>query len=132
MEAMATKTPIIVPNNTCFTEIIGSKEQRGYLVDCGNNVNNWDIMPNDNDVIRPVVDVNSLIEKMVHVYDNRDEAAKKADVAYNWVCSNLNWEKHIVPKWLQLIASGLNILNGDSLPVNVNDKEVSLLNSFVL
>jgi glycosyltransferase involved in cell wall biosynthesis len=114
VESFGTKTPIIAPNNTAFTEIIGAKEERGYLVDSGSDINLFNVMARDEEVMRPLVDINHMVEKMIHVYDNREEAAAKADVAYDWVMNKLQWQKHIVPMWIEIISAALNSLNGDT------------------
>jgi glycosyltransferase involved in cell wall biosynthesis len=101
VEAMATKTPVIMPNNTAMAEHIG--EDHGYLINSGGDPNLHVILPNDNEVLRPTVDVNHMVELMNHVKDNPDEAREKAENAYNYVMNNFVWEKHIVPKWVDLI-----------------------------
>lgn len=106
-EAMACKVPIIFPNNTSLTEIVGENEERGYLTKSGASANDWAVLPNDNEVMRPLTSVEDLAEKLIHVYDNREEAEKKADAAFKWVHSNLLWDKHIAPKWDRLLTSAV-------------------------
>lgn len=105
IEAMSTKTPIVFPNNTALTEIIG--EDRGFLVESGATPNDYAVIPMDNEVIRPLVSVTDMAEKLLFIYDNFEEAMKKADVAYDWVKNNLQWEKHIVPQWDKLITEAV-------------------------
>ena len=100
IEAMATKTPIIMPNNTALTENI--TEDRGYLVDSGTNHNLFTVLPHDNEVIRPVVDTDHLIETMLHVFNNYDEAKQKAENAYKWVTTELDWQANVVPQWIEV------------------------------
>ena len=97
-EAMATKTPVIMPDNTVFSEYI--TEDKGYLVSSGGDLNHFTMLPNDLEVLRPLVDVKDMVENLKHVYFNAIEAEYKADVAYSWVVNNLNWQKNIVPKWI--------------------------------
>jgi glycosyltransferase involved in cell wall biosynthesis len=104
-EAMATKTPIVFPRNTSLEEIIGKDEERGFLVNCGNGPSMHTILPSDNEVIRPLADVEHMVEKMLYVHDNKEEVAKKIEEAYNWVTSTLDWQKNIVPVWDNLITS---------------------------
>ena len=101
VEAMATKTPVIMPNNTAMAEHIG--EDHGYLINSGKDLNLYSILPNDNEVLRPTVDVNHMVELMRRVKENPDEAREKAEVAYKYVMNNFIWEEHIVPKWVDLI-----------------------------
>ncbi len=101
VEAMAVKKPIIFPNNTSLTEIVG--EDRGYLARSGETPNDFVVLPSDNEVLRPVVDVMHMAELMMHVYDNREEAAARGENGYNWIKNNLTWDKHVVPMWDKLI-----------------------------
>jgi glycosyltransferase involved in cell wall biosynthesis len=96
-EAMACKKPLIVPDNTSLREIVG--EDRGFLVKSGADLNDWVVMSNDFEVLRPLVDIDDMVEKLVKVYDDRESAAKRAENGYKWVHSTLLWDKHIVPQW---------------------------------
>lgn len=99
-EAMATKTPVIVPANTALVEAIA--EDKGYLVRSGTSPSLFTVLPNDNEIIRPLVDTEHLTETMLHVYNNYDEAMEKAETAYKWVTTKLDWQKHVVPRWVQV------------------------------
>jgi glycosyltransferase involved in cell wall biosynthesis len=101
IEAMATKTPVIMPNNTAITENIS--EDMGYLVDSGTNPSLFTVLPWDNEVVRPTVDTAHLVELMNHVKENKKEAREKAEIAYKHVMNNFIWERHIVPIWIDLI-----------------------------
>ncbi|RLI62934.1 MAG: hypothetical protein DRO67_06560, partial [Candidatus Asgardarchaeum californiense] len=98
IEAMATKTPIIMPANTALVECI--TDDKGYLVKSGNTTSNFTILPHDNEVIRPLVDVDDMVEKMLQVYNDYDEAISKAENAYEWVKSELNWQGKIADRWV--------------------------------
>lgn len=100
IEAMAAKTPIIMPNNTALAEFI--TEDRGYLVKSGSNPSLFTILPHDNEIPRPLVDVEDMVKTMLHVYNHYDEAQKKANNAYNWVCTQLEWQSCVVPQWVDL------------------------------
>jgi len=101
-EAMATKTPIIVPDNTALTEAIS--DDRGYLVKSGADVSHHTVLPHDNEVVRPLVDVADLVDKMVEVYNDYDAAMVKAENAYEWVTTELAWgaEGKIVQRWVEV------------------------------
>lgn len=105
VEAMACKTPIIFPDNTALREIVGL--DRGYLVESGATPNDFMVIPNDNEILRPVTSVTGMAEALINVYDNREEAAARAETAYNWVISNLVWDKHIVPQWDALLMKAV-------------------------
>lgn len=105
VEAMACKIPVVFPDNTALTEIV--TPERGYLVRSGATPSDYIVMPNDNDVVRPLTNVMHMAETLLHIYDNREEARGKAEVAYNWVKKNLVWEEHIVPQWDKLIMDSV-------------------------
>ena len=101
-EAMATKTPVIMPKNTALVEAIS--EDRGYLVDSGTDPSLFTVLPHDNEVIRPLVDVNDLTEKMLAVRNDYDAAMAKAEAAYEWVTNDLRWgaDGPVVDRWIKL------------------------------
>ena len=92
-EAMATKTPVIMPDNTSLSEICA--DGRGLLVKSGNVKVN---LLNDNGQFRPLTDIDSMVNSLVETYDNPDEAKKRADKAYEWVVK-LSWE-NVCKNWL--------------------------------
>ncbi|RLD06070.1 MAG: hypothetical protein DRI65_07495 [Chloroflexota bacterium] len=100
VEAMATKTPIIMPDNTAMSEWI--TEDLGYLVKSGTNSSLTTVLPHDNEVIRPLVDVDDMVEKMLAVYNNPEEAKKKAEKAYTYVATKLDWQSSVVPQWVKI------------------------------
>jgi len=103
IEAMATKTPILMPNNTAMTENI--TEDKGYLCDSGTNASLYSVLPHDNEIIRPLVDVDDMAAKMVHIYNNYEEAIVKAETAYTWVHNELNWQGNVAKIWVKLFDS---------------------------
>lgn len=105
-EAMACKVPVVMPNNTAFTEIIGPNEERGYLAKCGGDVNMYKTLVLDNNLSRPVTDINDLVKKWKHVYDNKKEAQEKAEKAFQWV-TNKTWDS-IAEEWDKLITQTLS------------------------
>ncbi len=100
IEAMATKTPVLMPANTALLETI--LEDRGYLMKSGADISHYTVVPHDNEIIRPLVDVNDMVDKMLHIYYNYDEATEKAENAYDWVTSEMDWRKHVVPMWISV------------------------------
>ncbi|MPL68143.1 hypothetical protein SDC9_13856 [bioreactor metagenome] len=97
-EAMATKTPVIIPDNTALSEIgadgrarlvRSSKELICYGASDGNNY-------------RPLTDVDDLVAALVDCYDNRDKYAAMAEKAFNWVV-NLSWD-NIGCYWREIFA----------------------------
>jgi glycosyltransferase involved in cell wall biosynthesis len=98
IEAMATKTPVIMPANTALVECI--TEDKGYLVKSGADPSHHTVLPHDNEIIRPLVDVDDMVKKMLQVYNNYDEAMEKAEKAYEWVRTDLNWQGKIADRWV--------------------------------
>ena len=121
LEAMACKTPTIMPNNTAMAELITA--DRGYLVGSGNNTSLWTTLPNDNDIPRPLVDVDDLVAKMCYVYDNYTEAQTKAETAYNWVKSDMQWSGKIADQWLDIFDQEAAKL---SSKVTIKSKAISV------
>jgi len=100
IESMATKTPTIVPDNTAMSEFVN--DDNGYLVKSGTNPSLFTVIPNDNEIIRPLVDVEDLIDKFKQIYFGRDEAKRRAETAYKWVTNEMDWQKSIVPQWVKI------------------------------
>jgi glycosyltransferase involved in cell wall biosynthesis len=98
LEAMATKIPVIMPANTALIECI--TEDKGYLTKSGDDPSHFTVLPHDNEIIRPLVDVEDMVEKMLHVYSNYDEAMEKSEKAYEWVRNDLNWQGKIADRWV--------------------------------
>lgn len=122
IEAMATKTPVIMPDNTVMGEFIN--EDNGYLVRSGSNSSLFTVIPNDNEVCRPLVDVDDMVEKMLDVYNNRQEAKRRAENAYNWVTTTMDWNKNIVPQWVELFDKVLGESQNTDKPVVVDEKTI--------
>jgi len=101
-EAMAAKTPIIMPRNTALTEAI--PEDKGYLVNSGTNPSLFTILPHDNEIIRPLVDVDDMTEKMLEIYNDYDAAQERAQNAYDWITTKLAWGANgpIVDRWIKI------------------------------
>jgi glycosyltransferase involved in cell wall biosynthesis len=121
-EAMATKTPIIMPRNTALEEAIS--DDMGYLVNSGTNAGLFTVLPHDNEVIRPLVDVDDLVEKMIHVYNNRDEAKQKADKAYDWARLNLDWQGPIASEWVKIFDEAHEDYRKDYIGENLTGEKI--------
>jgi glycosyltransferase involved in cell wall biosynthesis len=98
IEAMATKTPVIMPGNTALIENID--EDKGWLANSGTNPSLYTIVPNDNEVIRPLVDIDDMVKKMLEVKNDPAEVIRRTENAYNWIVTKMDWANSIVPKWL--------------------------------
>jgi len=84
-EAMATKLPVVAPDNTSVPEILG--HDRGWRVPSGHTPSHWIIKENDNERMRPLMDVSGAADAIEYIKNNPDEAKRRADNAYNWAVS---------------------------------------------
>jgi len=114
IEAMATKTPVLMPNNTALTEFI--TEDRGYLIDSGTNPGLYTVLGHDNEIVRPLVDVDDMVKKMLHIHDNYDEAKSKAENAYRWVNMQMDWQRSIAPQWVVTFDRAVEALKDADKP----------------
>ena len=85
------------PNPEIFSEDFA------YFVDSGTTDNLWTILPHDNEVLRPLVDINHLVDVMKHVKNNPDEAKEKAEAGHEFIMKNMTWRGSIIPQWLKLL-----------------------------
>ncbi len=111
-EAMAAKVPIVFPQNTCLGEYI--TEETGYPYPSGGDCDHISVLPHDNEIPRPTAHVRKMVDQMVALYDNREEAARRAQTAYDMVHSTLIWDEHINPQWVKLFDQ---IVQDQNLPV---------------
>jgi glycosyltransferase involved in cell wall biosynthesis len=121
MEAMGTKTPIVMPANTMLPEFIS--EETGWLCDSGSDPSHWTVIQHDNEVPRPLVNVDSLVETLVDIYNNPEEAKRRAENAYKWVNTEMDWQRGIAPMWVKLFDKAYASMQQeqDDLSGGVND-----------
>jgi len=100
-EGMSVQRPVVAPRNTSTKEILGEKEERGYLVDSGSNINLWQMNYGWSNTPRPVVDINSMVAKMIEATTNKKESKKKAIKARNWILNN-TWSQ-VGKKWIKVL-----------------------------
>ena len=100
MEALSAKTPIIMPANTMLPEFI--TEETGYLCKSGGDPSLYTTIQFDNEVIRPLTDVNDLVKVLLDIYNNREEAERRATNGYKWINNSMDWIRHIVPQWVKV------------------------------
>lgn len=95
-EAMATKTPLVVPNNTSLTEMCA--DNRAYLVPSGASSSMWFCLGgNDNERLRPLMDVSSAADAIEKVMQGR---LPDIDGAYAWA-NKYSWD-YVCESWLQV------------------------------
>ncbi|MBP7209561.1 MAG: glycosyltransferase family 4 protein [Paludibacteraceae bacterium] len=101
IEAMACGTPVLIPDNTTAKEIVG--DDRGFLAKSGADESMWVSNLLDNNIMRPITDVVDMYEEMLFIYNNPQEALRRAENALDWVQENCNWDK-ICLQWREIIC----------------------------
>jgi len=114
LESMAAKIPVLMPANTMLPEFI--TEDIGWLCKSGSNPSLWTVIQFDNEVQRPLVDVDDMVKQLVEIYDNRDEARRRAENAYKWIHEKMDWQNCIVPNyWVKLFDEAVKNLGVEEL-----------------
>lgn len=112
-QAFATKTSVVMPANTSHVELCGKQgspeEQRGVLYRSGSTLAQIMIFPQDNEVPRPIPDLDDMVAKMKWVHDNPEASEKITENAYKWVTENIQWGSHIVPKFHKIFSAAKNL-----------------------
>jgi glycosyltransferase involved in cell wall biosynthesis len=99
-EAMACKTPVVYPLNTCLGEYI--TEETGFPYKSGGDMDHLTVLPHDNEVPRPTAHIYDMVKQLILVHDNKEEVARRVETAYNMVLNNLVWDTQINPRWVRL------------------------------
>jgi glycosyltransferase involved in cell wall biosynthesis len=93
-EAMACMTPVVVPKHTSYVETVGANEERGFLADN----EGFFMLQNDLERKRPVASLESLVECVLRVKNEPEEAKRRSVAALEWIKTACNWDK-IVERW---------------------------------
>lgn len=102
-EAMATRTPIIAPNNTSITEIL--KDERGLLVPSGDNPSMWfSLGAQDNERLRPLMDIGRAIDAIVPLMKGK---LPDLDKALAW-SQNYSWDA-VCEDWKRIFQEAANL-----------------------
>ena len=103
-EAMSVKLPVVAPENTSVPEILG--EDRGWKVPSGATATHWVIKENDNERMRPLMDVEEAAKTIKYIMDHPEEAAERAEKAYEWAVKH-TWEE-VCKQWLNVFNKASN------------------------
>ena len=106
-EAMAAGTPVCVPANTAFTEIVGEYEERGYLMKSGGDIDHQQWLYKMTNHPHDILHSDHAIEKLNEIYYDREGARRKALRARAW-CEK-NTKNIIGDRWKQLFRDVNNI-----------------------
>ena len=110
LEAMATKTPVIAPDNTAISEMLrplgpDNSHTKGLLVKSGGDYSLWDTSMDDLSVLRPLVDVESMVGTL---YPPGFRMTGFENFAFSYVNKFHDWDKIVKNQWLPLFRSVLN------------------------
>lgn len=97
VESGATKVPCIFPDNTALTEIFA--DGRGFLCRSGDGPNFKVVLPMDNEIVRPLMNITDMVKYLKRLYEKPEIGRVMSEKFYRWVVDNLQWEKHIVPQF---------------------------------
>lgn len=103
-EAMATKLPVVAPDNTSIPEILG--DDRGWRIPSGDTPTKWVIKDSDNERMRPLMDVEKAADAILEIKNNPEEAKRRAELAYQWV-NTYTWE-NVCQDWLNIFKKAAN------------------------
>jgi len=139
LEGFATKTLVVAPNNTSHRELYGYDEEddisdldkiaeklRGIPVMCYSTKSEWATYGvQDFERVRPLVNVEDAIQKLIWAYDNPDKTSKIVDRAYNWI-QKYSWDI-IAKEWDKLFQKVYNELEDERAKAKINlPKEIRL------
>ena len=111
-EAMAVKKCCVFPDNTSLTEIFA--DGRGALVKSGDTASNWTVIVNDNEIPRPLTNVDDMANTIISLYKNPILRENIAQKAYDFVTNNWQWDKHIAPQWDRIFKEQYNQLGKET------------------
>lgn len=77
-EAMASKVPVIVPDNSACKEQAGESEERAVAVECPTS------LYATHNVVQKLVDPRKLAEAMKAAYENPEASKARVNAAFNW------------------------------------------------
>lgn len=116
LEAIATKKPVIFPNNTALTELLA--DGRGLLVKSGEDFDHHTVICNDFEVIRPLVHIDDMVEKMIYCIDNPEEMKKMVEGSYRWAIENLKWDL-LIPKFMKIFDDAFETQTEEDAEIDV-------------
>jgi glycosyltransferase involved in cell wall biosynthesis len=98
-EAFCTKTPVLMPRNSSLVEMVGEDQERGWLAASGSKPSLW-ITPAGNDNLRrPLVDIEDFAEKLEEIYQGR-RVPEKTTAAYRWAQEH-TWDI-VCREWIRI------------------------------
>lgn len=98
-EAMACKVPVIAPKHTSHIEIIGKKNERGWLC----RTKDVFVLQNDFERVRPVTDIIEMAKRIYFSTIFCERTNDRVEAAYSWVKTHCSWDK-IVDEWDAILS----------------------------
>ncbi len=89
VEAMAAGTLVMMPDNSSLSELMTNG--RGIPIKCGTTNSEWTIQTNDLGCMRPLSNIDDMIEKTLQVMDKYP--VQMVEKARKWIVSELNWDR---------------------------------------
>jgi glycosyltransferase involved in cell wall biosynthesis len=94
VEAMSCGLPVVAPNNTCVSELLGESSERGYMYECKDTI--WI----DRSGPRKKGLIPDIVEQMVLATNEGKEDNQKVNNALRWVREN-TWSE-MCKRWVAL------------------------------
>lgn len=135
LEGFATGRPVLAPDNTAHPELFGyepgadisdmdwiAENLRGIPMLSGSNSSEWATYgPQDYERIRPLVNVDDGIKKLLWIYNNRDKAKAIGQRAKEWV-KDYTWDK-VGAMWDNLFEEAYADLQEERKKINYEPKK---------
>lgn len=97
-ESFAVGKPVIGTNYSSFPELIGSDEERGWLI----KVDTY-FLYSKYLMRRALCSIEDLAEKMKIAYEDRNLLQSKGRRALEFARANLDWDRAIIPQWIKIL-----------------------------
>jgi glycosyltransferase involved in cell wall biosynthesis len=103
-EAMATKTPTVVPLHSSFKDF--STHGLTWFCRAGYSDSEWIVLPNDSMVLRPLTNINDMGKAIQLLKINYGDPIEtnRTRKAHDWVM-NLDWNKVVSEQWRPLLIN---------------------------
>ena len=104
-EMMACGTPVVVPNNTSFPEIIGKDRERGYVYQCKERV------VIDSCGYRKIGRTEDIVRSMMNCYKERNTEKQKEMIkrAFDFT-RKYSWENIVKQQWIPIFKRARSII----------------------
>jgi glycosyltransferase involved in cell wall biosynthesis len=101
-QAMATKLPVVAPDLPVFGELLG--EDRGFLAKTGSSPSLWTVLENDNQLLRPLVDVEDMADEIIKLRNlSLADRVGMVERAYKFAMEEFNWKKIVDDQWVPIL-----------------------------